>query len=117
MHAGKGFQPPLPIDLPQVSLEWVLIGYIQVIMRSVLNLKRRTRETCKTRHSLIFTGNNNKISRGRESAGVFSLGPVYEFVCISFRTGNLNCFRVDICAMAYVPKPESGTKVLKMTPP
>ena len=33
-------------------------------MRSVLNLKRRTRETCKTRHSLIFTGHNNKISRG-----------------------------------------------------
>ena len=29
---------------------WVLIGYIQFIMRSVLNLKRRTRETCKTRH-------------------------------------------------------------------
>jgi hypothetical protein len=23
-----------------------------------------------------------------------SLGPVYEFVCDSFRTGNLNCFRV-----------------------
>ena len=23
-----------------------------------------------------------------------SLGPVYEFVCVSFRTGNLNCFRV-----------------------
>ena len=23
-----------------------------------------------------------------------SLGPVHEFVCISFRTGNLNCFRV-----------------------
>ena len=23
-----------------------------------------------------------------------SLGPVYEFVCISFRTDNLNCFRV-----------------------
>jgi hypothetical protein len=46
------------IDLPQVSLEWVLIGYIQFIMRSVLNLKRRTRETCKTRHSLIFTGQN-----------------------------------------------------------
>ena len=22
----------------------------------------------------------------------FSLGPVYEFVCISFRTDNLNCF-------------------------
>ena len=40
------------VDLPQVSLEWVLIGYIQFIMRSVLNLKRRTRETCKTRHSL-----------------------------------------------------------------
>ena len=46
------------LDLPQVSLEWVLIGYIQFIMRSVLNLKRRTRETCKTRHSLIFTGQN-----------------------------------------------------------
>ena len=25
----------------------------------------------------------------------FSLGPVYEFVCISFRTDNLNCFRVS----------------------
>ena len=24
----------------------------------------------------------------------YSLGPVYEFVCISFSTGNLNCFRV-----------------------
>jgi hypothetical protein len=24
----------------------------------------------------------------------FSLGPVYEFVCDSFRTGKLNCFRV-----------------------
>ena len=24
----------------------------------------------------------------------FSLGPVHEFVCISFRTGNLNCFRI-----------------------
>jgi hypothetical protein len=23
-----------------------------------------------------------------------SLGPVYEFVCVSFRTGNLNCFKV-----------------------
>ena len=23
-----------------------------------------------------------------------SLGPVYEFVCVSFSTGNLNCFRV-----------------------
>ena len=31
----------LSLDLPQVSLEWVLIGYIQFIMRSVLNLKRR----------------------------------------------------------------------------
>ena len=50
-------------------LEWVLIGYIQLIMRSVLNLKRRTRETCKTRHSLIFTGNNNKISRGKGKRG------------------------------------------------
>jgi hypothetical protein len=43
----------ITIDLPQVSLEWVLIGYIQFIMRSVLNLKRRTRETCKTRHLLL----------------------------------------------------------------
>jgi hypothetical protein len=24
----------------------------------------------------------------------YSLGPVYEFVCDSFTTGNLNCFRV-----------------------
>ena len=43
---------------PRLALEWVLIGYILFIMRSVLNLKRRTRETCKTRHSLIFTGQN-----------------------------------------------------------
>jgi hypothetical protein len=63
--------------LAPVSLQWVLIGYIQFIMRSVLNLKRRTRETCKTRHSLIFTGqnpvrwrHNNKISRGVGSTGV-----------------------------------------------
>ena len=28
------------INVGQVSLEWVLIGYIQFIMRSVLNLKR-----------------------------------------------------------------------------
>ena len=24
-----------------------------------------------------------------------SLGPVYEFVCISFRTDNLNCYRAS----------------------
>jgi hypothetical protein len=24
----------------------------------------------------------------------YSLGPVYEFVCVSIRSGNLNCFRV-----------------------
>jgi hypothetical protein len=70
VYPSDGFRFILILDLPQVSLEWLLIGYIQFIMRSVLNLKRRTRETCKTRHSLIFTGNNNKISRGRESAGV-----------------------------------------------
>jgi hypothetical protein len=27
--------------------------------------------------------------------GATSLGPVYEFVCISFRTDNLNCFRAS----------------------
>ena len=26
---------------------------------------------------------------------IVSLGPVYEFVCISFTTDNLNCFRVN----------------------
>ena len=26
---------------------------------------------------------------------IVSLGPVYEFVCISFRTDNLNCFRAS----------------------
>jgi hypothetical protein len=69
--AQTQFQPVYRLA-PSLS-PWVLIGYIQFIMRSVLNLKRRARETCKTRHSLIFTGNNNKISRGpggRESAGV-----------------------------------------------
>ena len=30
----------------------------------------------------------------RRLTGLTSLGPVYEFVCDSFRTGNLNCFRV-----------------------
>ena len=30
------------LDLPQVSLEWVLIGSIQFIMRSVLSLKLKT---------------------------------------------------------------------------
>jgi hypothetical protein len=29
----------------------------------------------------------------RKLRGSSSLGPVYEFVCISFRTDNLNCFR------------------------
>jgi hypothetical protein len=38
-------------------------------MRSVFNLKRRTRETCKTRHTLILTGHNNKISRGEGKRG------------------------------------------------
>jgi hypothetical protein len=57
------------IPKEEAILEWVLIGYIQFIMRSVLNLKRRTRETCKTRHSLIFTGNNNKISSGEGKRG------------------------------------------------
>jgi hypothetical protein len=30
------------LDLPQVSLEWVLIGSIQFIMRSVLSFKLKT---------------------------------------------------------------------------
>ncbi len=30
-----------------------------------------------------------------ESLDSYSLGPVYEFVCISFRTDNLNCFRAS----------------------
>jgi hypothetical protein len=29
-------EEPVPLDFPQVSLEWVLIGYIQFIMRSFL---------------------------------------------------------------------------------
>jgi hypothetical protein len=58
-----------PLRLAPSLSPWVLIGYIQFIMRSVLTLKRRARETCKTRHSLIFTGNNNKISRGEEKRG------------------------------------------------
>jgi hypothetical protein len=32
------------LDLPQVSLEWALIGYIQFIMRSVLTLSKPIRE-------------------------------------------------------------------------
>ena len=38
----------------------------------------------------------------------FSPGPVKDFVCVSFTPDNLNCFRVN--KMAYLPKPESGTK-------
>ena len=31
----------------------------------------------------------------RKSMIKYSLGPAYEFVCISFRTDNLNCFRAS----------------------
>ena len=30
-----------------------------------------------------------------DNAKRYSLGPVYEFVCISFRTDNLSCFRAS----------------------
>ena len=43
-----------------------------------------SRVLCKSR--LILSRINGPIN--------YSLGPVYEFVCDSFRTGNLNCFRV-----------------------
>jgi hypothetical protein len=33
-------------------------------------------------------------TRGNNKLFILSLGPVYEFVCVSFTTGNLNCFRV-----------------------
>ena len=36
----------------------------------------------------VLSGIVNKILK------LYSLEPVYEFVCVSFRTCNLNCFRV-----------------------
>ena len=38
-----------------------------------------------------------------------SLGPVYKFVCISFRTDNLNCLTTDV-NMVTLLEPKSGTK-------
>ena len=49
-----------------------------------------------------------------------SLGPVYEFVYISFRTDNLNCFRVKLTMrinMLWVRNAESRTTCPKMTTP
>ena len=45
------------------------------------------------RFSDVFEQINERIA----NSGVChtSLGPVYEFVCISFRTDNLNCFRAS----------------------
>jgi hypothetical protein len=47
-----------------------------------------------------FFAENGQISKETPVLGflqhaLFSLGPVYEFVCISFRTDNLNCFRAS----------------------
>ena len=49
-----------------------------------------------------------------------SLAPVYEFVCISFRTDNLNCFRAKLTMtvdMVTLPEPQSGAKRPKLTAP
>jgi hypothetical protein len=35
------------------------------------------------------------VANSSTSTFTVSLGPVYEFVCISFRTDNLNCFRAS----------------------
>ena len=60
------------------------------------------------------------VTPDHSKAALYSLGPVYELVCISFRTGNLNCFWGKMTMtnnMACVPKDESGTKCPKMTTP
>ena len=36
-----------------------------------------------------------RFPKNQFSIFLFSPGPVYEFVCISFRTDNLNCFRAS----------------------
>ena len=49
-----------------------------------------------------------------------SLGPLYEFVCILFRSDNFNCFKGKMTTtsnMKCVSKAESGTKFPKMTTP
>jgi hypothetical protein len=63
---------------------------------------------------------------------LFSLGPVYKFVCVSFSPGNLNCFRVKlpwrstwcgICAKTWIgdegpkndPAPQNGSADIALT--
>ena len=51
----------------------------------------------------------------------YSLGPLYEFECISFRTDNLNCFRAFklpvVVDMVTLPQSQSGAKRPKLATP
>ena len=50
------------------------------------------------KHHLLLTGFvSHRLLQEQCGNDIFhtSLGPVYEFVCISFRTDNLNCFRAS----------------------
>ena len=49
-----------------------------------------TRGCSETR--IVFNSSNSAVYDGHK---LNSVGPVYEFVCISFRTDNLNCFRAS----------------------
>jgi hypothetical protein len=60
--------------------------FVEVSDKEISEIK--TNSDQKTQKNLCK--NTKTIIRLRLS----SLGPVYEFVCDSFRTGNLNCFRV-----------------------
>ena len=51
------------------------------------NSEQESDSLCLTDHELERV-NSSRLQSSN------SLGPVYEFVCVSFRTGNLNCFRV-----------------------
>ena len=71
-------------------------------------------------HNFGLTHDDGKLFCCHIFIARISLGHVYEFARISFRTDNLNCFRAR-CHMALnmvtLPEPKSRTKRPKLTTP
>ena len=82
--------PQLILDLlifAVTQLQLVQSKFIKIIVIVVLG---KNNEPCEV------VNNENFETLSENIWGfAYSLGPVYEFVCDSFRTGNLNCFRVE----------------------
>ena len=70
-----------------INISDINIGKIFVYVSSTTV---QTRVQCNENSTRAYE--NLSVSKLVKTA--ISLGPVYEFVCDSFRTGNLNCFRV-----------------------